>query len=194
MCRVHTRCISLCISCGAVVGSDVVHSECTSFFLRHGMKTALYIILLFLYVQLVFSAEIIGKVVGISDGDTITIIDTSNSRYRIRLDRIDAPERRQPFGEKSKQYLSSLIFGKQVKIEYQKKDRYGRILGVVFCGDKEINLLMVQHGMAWHYSYYDKTEHYAVAEREARRKKIGLWGDPNPVNPYDFRKRKRTQK
>lgn len=158
------------------------------------MKTALYIILLFCSAQLIFSAEISGKVVGISDGDTITIIDTSNSRYRIRLDRIDAPERRQPFGEKSKQYLSSLIFGKQVKIEYQKKDRYGRILGVVFCDAQEINLVMVQHGMAWHYSYYDKTELYAVAEREARRKKIGLWGDPNPVNPYDFRKRKRTQK
>ena len=163
-------------------------------FFWHGMTRTLYIILLFFSAQLIFAAEIIGKVVGISDGDTITIIDTSNSRYRIRLDRIDAPERRQPFGEKSKQYLSSLIFGKQVKIEYQKKDRYGRILGVVFCDNQEINLVMVQHGMAWHYSYYDKTEHYAVAEREARRKKIGLWGDPNPINPYDFRKRKRTQK
>ena len=157
------------------------------------MKLLRYIILFFLSIQLAFSAEIIGKVVGISDGDTITIIDTSNSRYRIRLDRIDAPERRQPFGEKSKQYLSSLVFGKQVKIEYQKKDRYGRILGVVFCENKEINLVMVQHGMAWHYSYYDKTEHYAVAEREARRKKIGLWGDLNPVNPYNSRKLKRTQ-
>ena len=162
-------------------------------FFLHGMTKTLYIILLFFSAQLIFAAEIIGKVVGISDGDTITIIDTSNSRYRIRLDRIDAPERRQPFGEKSKQYLSALIFGKQVRIEYGKKDRYGRILGVVFCGGQEINLVMVQHGMAWHYSYYDKTECYA-AEREARRKKIGLWSDPNPVNPYDFRKRKRTQK
>ena len=134
------------------------------------------------------AAEIFGKVVGVSDGDTITLLDTSNSRHRIRLDRVDAPERRQPFGEKSKRFLASLVFGQCVRVEYEKKDRYGRILGTVFLGDEEINLTMVRHGMAWHYSFYDKTERYAVAEREARQKKIGLWRDPDPMNPYDFRR------
>ena len=129
-----------------------------------------------------------------ADGDTITVLDASNTRHRIRLDRIDAPERRQPFGEKSKRFLASLVFGQCVRVEYEKKDRYGRILGTVFLGDEEINLTMVQHGMAWHYSYYDKTECYAVAEREARRKKIGLWRDQNPISPYDYRRRQKKAK
>ena len=157
------------------------------------MKSILCITALSLLCHL-SAAEIIGKVVGVTDGDTITLLDTSNSRHRIRLDRIDAPERRQPFGEKSKQFLSSLIFGQCVRIEYRKKDCYGRILGVVFLGESEINSVMVRHGMAWHYSFYDKTERYAVAEREARRKKIGLWRDPDPVNPYDFRRSRKKSR
>ena len=158
---------------------------------QHTVKSIFCTIALILALSLLChlsAAEIIGKVVGVSDGDTITVLDASHTRHRIRLDRIDAPERRQPFGEKSKQFLSSLIFGQCVRIEYAKKDRYGRMPGVVFLGDKEINLAMVQNGMAWHYSYYDKTERYAAAEQEARRKKIGLWRDPHPVNPYDFRR------
>lgn len=151
--------------------------------------------ILFLLAFTLFAAEeIIGKVVGVADGDTITVLDTTNTQYRIRLDRIDAPERRQAFGGKSKQLLSSLIFGKIVRIKYEKKDRYGRILGVVFRGDEEINLIMVQHGMAWHYSYFDNTERYAAAEREARQKKIGLWRDPNPISPYIFRQSQKKSK
>ena len=152
------------------------------------MKPLFLLSLLLLSLSL-FSAEIIGKVVGVSDGDTITVLDDMDQgNFRIRLDKIDAPEKKQAFGNKAKQYLSSLIFGKKVSIRYKSIDRYGRILGVVFLDGAEINLQMVQNGYAWHYSYFDKTPAYIEAEKQARAEKKGLWQDPNPINPYQFRK------
>ena len=152
------------------------------------MKPLFLLSLLFLSLSL-FSAEIIGKVVGVSDGDTITVLDNlDKGKFRIRLDKIDAPEKKQAFGNKAKQFLSSLIFGKQVSIRYKAIDRYGRIIGLVYCDGAEINLVMVQNGYAWHYNSYDKTPVYIQAEIQARRDKKGLWADPNPINPYQFRK------
>ena len=81
-----------------------------------------------------------------------------------------------------------MVFGKTVKVEWKKKDQYGRILGVVFAGEIEVNLEMVKSGFAWHYKYFDKTPAYAEAEADARTSKRGLWADKNPVNPYDWRK------
>ena len=152
------------------------------------MKPLFLLSLLLLSLSL-FSAEIIGKVVGVSDGDTITVLDDMDQgNFRIRLDKIDAPEKKQAFGNKAKQYLSSLIFGKKVSIRYKSIDRYGRILGVIYLDGAEINLQMVQNGYAWHYSYFDKTPAYIEAEKQARAEKKGLWQDPNPINPYQFRK------
>ena len=90
------------------------------------------------------------------------------------------------------QYLSSLIFGKQVSVRFKEIDRYGRVLGVIYCDGAEINLVMVQNGYAWHYSYYDKTPAYIQAEKQARADKKGLWADPNPINPYQFRKSRKN--
>ena len=144
--------------------------------------------LIFLFHSL-FSAEIKGKVIAVADGDTITVLDEMDKgNFKIRLDKIDAPEKKQAFGSKSKQFLSSLIFGKQVSIRYRAVDHYGRILGVIYCDGAEINLVMVQNGYAWHYSYYDQPPAYIQAEKQARADKKGLWADPNPVNPYEFRK------
>ena len=152
------------------------------------MKSLFLLSLLLLSLTL-FSAEIIGKVVGVSDGDTITVLDDMDQgKFRIRLDKIDAPEKKQAFGNKAKQFLSSLIFGKKVSIRFKSIDNYGRVLGVVSLDGKEINLVMVQNGYAWHYSYYDKTPAYIEAEKQARAEKKGLWQDPNPLNPYQFRK------
>ena len=152
------------------------------------MKKLLFLSLLLLSLS-TFSAEIIGKVVGVSDGDTITVLDDMDKgTFRIRLDKIDAPEKKQAFGNKSKQFLSTLIFGKKVSICFKSIDNYGRVLGVVSLDGKEINLVMVQNGYAWHYSYYDKTPAYIEAEKQARADKKGLWADPNPINPYQFRK------
>jgi endonuclease YncB( thermonuclease family) len=151
----------------------------------------LLLILTFISISL-SAAEIKGKVVGVSDGDTITVLDDMDKgRFRVRLDKIDAPEKNQAFGSKAKQVLSSLIYGKNVVVRFNKIDNYGRVLGVVFLGEKEINLIMVQDGYARHYSYYDKTQSYIDAEKKARADKKGLWIDPNPMNPYEFRK---TQK
>ena len=147
------------------------------------------ILLFFLFFTLsLFSAEITGKVIKISDGDTITIINSNNRKYKIRLDKIDAPELKQHFGINAKNHLVSLIAGKQVKVIYQKKDRYKRILGIVYLQEKEINLQMVQDGFAWHYLFYDKSPEYIEAEQKARQNKSGLWIQKNPVKPYEFRK------
>ena len=145
----------------------------------------------FLVALSVCASTLTGKVVKVSDGDTITVLDSEKVQHKVRLDRIDAPEKKQAFGEKSKQHLSEMVFGKDVRVEWQKKDRYQRILGIVFVGDKDVNLQMVKDGFAWHYKFYDKTPAYAQAELDARGKKIGLWVDPNPIEPYEFRKAKR---
>ena len=134
-----------------------------------------------------------GKVVRVSDGDTITILDEGKVQNKIRLNRIDAPERKQAFGEVSRRYLANMVAGKFVKVEWAKKDRYGRILGEVFVGDVNVNLKMVQGGMAWHYAHFDHAKEFAQAESEARAKKIGLWQDANPIPPWEFRKMKKRK-
>ena len=174
---------------------DVVRNRMHLFFIPHTahMQVILFILLFFLLGQL-SAAEIIGKVVSVADGDTITILDDMKIQHRVRLARIDAPEKGQPYGTKARQYLSSLIFGKPVKVTYKSKDRYKRILGIVYYDGQDINLIMVQQGMAWHYSYYDRTEEYAEVEKQARRLKIGLWADPDPIPPYEYRQSKKRPK
>lgn len=138
----------------------------------------------------VYSAEMIGKVVSVADGDTITIIENlDNGRFKIRLYGIDAPEKKQDFGQKAKQYLSSLIFNKEVKIKFTEIDRYGRIIGKVYLNDIEINIEMLKAGMAWHYSRYDQTSAYITAEKQARKNGIGLWSMKNPIPPWNFRRK-----
>jgi endonuclease YncB( thermonuclease family) len=135
-----------------------------------------------------------GRVVGIADGDTITVLDASKSQHRIRLQGIDAPESRQAFGARSKQHLSDLVFNKEVSIEWEKRDRYGRVLGKVLAGGRDACLAHVRAGMAWHYKHYQDEQSpedrrlYAEAEREAREARRGLWADPDPTPPWDFRR------
>lgn len=128
------------------------------------------------------------KVVGISDGDTFTAINDDNLQLKIRIYGIDAPEKRQAFGNKSKEFLSSLIFGKHISIDVQSKDRYGRYIAKVYSPDgKDVSLLMIHEGMAWHFTKYDNNKVYADAEILARKAKRGLWSDPQPIAPWDFR-------
>jgi endonuclease YncB( thermonuclease family) len=135
--------------------------------------------------------------VGVADGDTITVLGAANQQTRVRLQGIDAPESRQAFGQVSKQNLSGLIFNKPVVIEYEKTDRYGRTLGKVLAGGRDVNLEQVKAGLAWHYKYYqdeqapDDRRLYADAETEARTARQGLWADPAPIPPWDFRRGKR---
>ena len=130
-----------------------------------------------------------GRVISVVDGDTITIIGDGNTQYKIRLNAIDAPEKSQAFGQKSKQQLSNYVFGKDVTVTWKSKDKYGRILGTVFVGGKDINLQMVRDGYAHHYKRFDSSPAYAAAEAEARQNRRGLWSDPNPIAPEDYRHR-----
>ena len=109
-----------------------------------------------------------GKVIRVADGDTITILDPSNTQLKIRLNKIDAPEKAQAFGQRSKQHLSDIVFGRSVTVTWDEKDRYGRILGTVWLDGRDINLQMVRDGLAWHYKRYDSTPAYAQAEADAR--------------------------
>ncbi len=138
--------------------------------------------------------DLTGKVVRVADGDTITVLDGSNTQHKVRLNKIDAPESGQAFGNVSKKHLSSMVAGKEVKVAWEKTDKYGRVLGDVTCCSTNVNLQMVKDGLAWHFKFYDKTPEYAEAEKTAREKKLGLWADPNPVEPYQFRKSKKEKR
>jgi len=138
-----------------------------------------------------------GHVVGVTDGDTITLLDTSKTQHKIRVAGIDAPEKKQPFGQRSKESLSALAYDKDLTIEWTKKDRYGRIIGkLIDRQGRDLNLEQVRAGLAWHYKKYDKEQSpedrklYAAAEDAARGKRIGLWSDANPEAPWDYRKKK----
>ena len=117
-----------------------------------------------------------------------------------RLQGIDAPERRQAFGTKSKEHISELVAGQVVTVEYHDLDRYQRILGKVLLDGEDINLEQVSSGMAWHYKKYQREQttadriRYSDAEREARKQNLGLWHDPHPVPPRDYRQAEREQR
>lgn len=142
---------------------------------------------------------ITGKVVAVSDGDTVTVLDSAKAQHRIRLQGIDAPEQEQDFGARSKESLSGMVFGKEVRVEYEKLDRYGRVLGKVLAGGRDVNLEQVTAGMAWHYKYYEREQSledrklYADAEAGARKARRGLWEMPSPTPPWDFRRSQRTE-
>lgn len=130
---------------------------------------------------------LVGKVVSIADGDTVTVLDDTNTQHKIRLEGIDAPESNQAYGTKSKRALAEKVFQKSVRIRWLKADRYRRILGQLFVDDRWINKEMVAEGWAWHYKQYSSDDDLAGAEVAARKAKLGLWSDPKPVPPWDFR-------
>lgn len=127
------------------------------------------------------------QVVSVIDGDTIKVL-IDNKETKVRLKHIDAPEKKQDFYQNSKSFLSKKVFGKYVILKYTGKDRYGRILAEVFCDSKNINLLMVEEGLAWHYKKFSKDIRYARREEIARNKEIGIWSKINPIPPWEFRK------
>ncbi len=121
------------------------------------------------------SSDLVGRVVKVADGDTITILDASKTQHKIRLQGIDAPEKDQAYGDAAGRYLSGLVAGQEVRVVGTKRDKYNRILGTVFANGEEVNLAMLRAGYAWHYKRFDSTPAYAQAESEARAAKRGLW-------------------
>jgi endonuclease YncB( thermonuclease family) len=153
---------------------------------------------LLLFIATVTSAEtIVGRVVGVADGDTITVLDAQRVQHKIRLAGIDAPEKSQPFGNRSKVSLSELAFDRDVSVETEKRDRYGRSVGKVLVNGHDVNLVQVERGMAWFYREYQREQSpndrklYEAAENMARGEVRGLWREADPMPPWDFRKSKR---
>lgn len=130
-----------------------------------------------------------GRVVGITDGDTITVLDELNQQHTIRLAEIDAPERGQPWGDRSRQELSALVFGKSVSVQQTDTDRYGRMVARVFSDGREVNRAMVEEGAAWAYRQYLTDDTLTATEARARQSRAGLWSmsDAQTVPPWEWR-------
>jgi len=130
------------------------------------------------------------KVVKVSDGDTIVVLTSKNEQVKIRLEGVDCPELKQPFGMKAKQATSDLCFNKQVRVVKSGKDRYGRTLAYVYVGKVCVNKELVKRGMAWHYKKYNKDSELAKLEVLARKAKVGLWAQGKAIAPWVWRKTK----
>ena len=162
------------------------------------MRITLLFALLFTHC-LVQADTLTGRVVRVSDGDTIVILDAGSAQHKIRLTGIDAPERGQAFGNKSKDHLSNSVAGKFVVVEYDKRDRYERILGKVLLSGEDMNLEQIRAGLAWHYKKYQNEqspadrELYSITEIEAREAKRGLWYDAQSLPPWEYRQIKRKR-
>jgi endonuclease YncB( thermonuclease family) len=148
----------------------------------------LILILVFLFPFFV-AAQITGKVVDITDGDTFKLLKKDSTQIKVRFHGIDCPESKQPFSNVCKKYLSDLIFGKQVFLKNMSLDRYGRTLAIVFLDTINVNENMLSAGMAWHFKKYDKNLKWSELENKARIERIGLWKDDNPIPPWEWRKK-----
>lgn len=151
------------------------------------------IITLFLLALTLQAAEFEAEVVGVMDGDTIKVLTSDKREIKIRFEHIDAPEKKQPYGQVCKSMLSDMIYGKTVYVRSQKRpDRYGRMIAEVFmceASKESVNMAMVRQGCAWHYKAFSKDSTYAEAERIARESRAGLWKDSDPVEPWKWRKK-----
>jgi endonuclease YncB( thermonuclease family) len=129
------------------------------------------------------------RVVAVTDGDTVTVLDEQNQQHRVRLAEIDAPERGQPWGNRSRQALSALVFGKTVSVQQSDTDRYGRVVARLFADGRDVNRTMVEQGHAWAYQEYLTDETLVTTETRARSSRVGLWSmsDQQTVAPWDWR-------
>ena len=164
--------------------------------------------LLLLSATNVLADTLTGQVIGVTDGDTIKVLDGDKQQHKIRLAGLDAPEKSQPFGQRSKENLSRMVFGKEVDVLWSKRDRYGRIVGKVKVSEPgcqrpecaktlDVGLAQVSDGLAWWYRKYAKEQSvrdaraYEEAEQQARARRVGLWLDAHPTPPWDWRRKGR---
>jgi len=171
------------------------------------------LITLWIVAHFAWSDTLSGRVVGVADGDTVTVLDANYQQHKIRLSGIDTPEKAQPFGQRAKESMSALVFGKEVDVQWDKRDRYKRIVGKVMVQPADCptcpktldaGLAQITVGLAWWYQKYAKDQsaedkdqsaedagRYEFAEHEARAKRAGLWADAHPIPPWDWRKGQR---
>jgi micrococcal nuclease len=147
------------------------------------IKLLILALTFFISQNLVFNA----KVIGITDGDTIVVLKEDNIQVKIRLEGIDCPESSQDFGNRAKQAAVDLCFKKYVHVRQSGTDRYGRMLAFVYVDSVNINKELIKLGMAWHFKKYNSDSELADLEVAARNQKVGLWSQPNPEAPWDYR-------
>ena len=161
-------------------------------------------LLLFMALGAAHADTLTGRVVGVNDGDTITVLDANRQQHKIRLGGIDAPEKAQPFGQRSKENLSRLVFNKEVQVDWTKRDRYQRIVGKVWVQPSDCRTCpmtldaghaQITVGLAWWYRKYANEQptqdrgQYEFSEQEAKARRVGLWSEPDPVPPWEWRRR-----
>jgi micrococcal nuclease len=146
-----------------------------------------FLITNFIYCQTTYTA----KAVGIKDGDTVVVLDSLNNQTTLRLAEVDCPEKSQPFGTKAKQFTSDQIYLKTIKYVVTDTDRYGRIIAMIYydTDNKYLSAEIIKAGMGWHYKKYSSSKELATLEINARKNKIGLWFDENPIQPAQWRKK-----
>ena len=155
------------------------------------MKKSFFLFCFFISI-ISFSQTILkAKVVGIKDGDTVVVLDSLNNQTTLRLAEVDTPEKNQPFGTKAKQFTSDQIYLKTIKYVVTDTDRYGRSIAMIYYDEdnKYLSAEIIKAGMGWHYKRYSTSKELALLEDNAKKNKIGLWIDTNPIAPWDFRKK-----
>jgi endonuclease YncB( thermonuclease family) len=139
-------------------------------------------------------------VVGLTDGDTTKVLTANKQLLRVRVAWIDAPESSQAFGQRARQAMSALVFGKDVELRFHTVDRYGRIVAMVFVDGENAGLELIRQGLAWKFDRYlpeaspDIQQSYTATEATARTTRIGLWTDADPQPPWEYRQAKREQR
>lgn len=165
------------------------------------MRTGLSRLTLFIllcWTALAHADLLTGRVVAVADGDTVTLRDQTGRQHRIRLQGIDAPENDQSHGNASKEALTQWVLNRDVEVEHHQRDNYRRILGKILLDGEDINLKMVREGMAWHYKRYqadqrwDDRWRYAWAQWRAQSEGKGLWAEPDPMPPWEYRRQERN--
>lgn len=142
----------------------------------------------------VHADELTGRVIDVASGDSITIVDASNTELKVRLSGIDAPEKQQPFGTESKKSLADLVYGKEVTVNWIKRDYHKRVVGKVMLNKMDVNLEQVKRGMAWVFKHFvddpysqDQSD-YVDAQEVAEDRRLGLWSQKDPIPPWEFRR------
>lgn len=154
------------------------------------MPRSLITTLVMLFATSSAAETLTGRVVGVADGDTLTLLDAERQQHRIRLAEVDAPEKSQPFGQVAKQSLSDLAYGREVRADCPRSDRYGRRVCIVYVDGASVNTAQVARGLAWVYRQYaPKTSPLYLLEGKARASNTGLWQDINPTPPWEWRHR-----
>lgn len=158
-------------------------------------KLQIALLALLLVSQSLLADQIQGKIVKISDGDTVVVLSDQNETIKVRLAEIDAPEKNQPWGNNSKQALTSLVATKKVIVLSTGKDRYGRTIGTILIGSQNINKLMVQSGNAWAYTQYVDDKEYFQLQEQAKNNHAGLWSMDNDqtIPPWEWRNKARNK-